>query len=143
MNKIRFRYVFLLGAFLDVFGLIYGGLFAFPSPDHPPAPVNVMISFWSSSIGFVLIVIASIGGLTRALFNHFSTSLSALLVGIFLVFSGYLYGVQFAFPLPNPPPDGLGWTFHVFASVAIFLVGLILVIRVSLVRLYRLWVKSS
>jgi hypothetical protein len=135
MNKIRLKYVFLFGAFLFIFGLIYGIAFAFPSPDVPSEKVNVLISFWSLSVGVVLIGISIVGGMTRVLFNYFSTSLSALLTGMFLVVSGCIYGVQFAFPLPNPPPDGLLWVYHIFASIIFFLVGLVLLILVFLKKL--------
>ena len=135
MNKIRLKYVFLFGAFLFVFGVIYGIAFAFPSPKFPSAKINVLISFWSLSVGVVLIGISIIGGMTRVLFNYCSTSLSALLTGMFLVVSGCVYGAQFAFPLPNPPPDGLLWVFHIFASIIFFLVGLVLLILVCFKKL--------
>ncbi|MFT6614554.1 MAG: hypothetical protein ACJAXR_000517 [Halopseudomonas sp.] len=128
MNKIQLKYVFMFGAFLFIFGLIYGIAFAFPSPDVPSEKVNVSISFWSLSVGVVLIEISIIGGMTRVIFNYLPTSLSVLLTGVFLVASGCIYGVQFVFPLPRPPPDGLLWACHIFASITLFLVGLLLLI---------------
>ena len=111
-----------------IFGIIYGALFAFPYPDLPQETTDTnqfrkSVSMWGLFGGITLIKASLLGGTLKALNKHLISSLSKAFAGTAFVAAGFLYGLFFTLPVPNPPPQGMQWTAHVFVSITLLLIG--------------------